>query len=387
MIQLLKYEGAKIIKNRNVIGGMIAAVLMMLGVFLVGYYYSQTLSAERHRLEDGITLDVDQKIQADYAGTLSDQKVAEIVADYMNFFQDSKEASEEPVAYIPFYYDLTATFVAKDRDVWLDMAEAVEQGKRVTIKDIKLNKVADLGVSPFSEPLRFGNYVPWKDLFAVTSQLFLVAAVLSIFICSLVFADDVSRNINQLLLTTKYGRNKMIAAKIIMATLISLLCFAVIELINFGVFSWLYDTRGWDTHLQMNFNLQLFDFPLALTHGQIYLLLLLIYVFDLLFVIGVSLLISANMSAPFSALAIGLGVFFLPQLLLQLFTSGWPNTMLYLFPINHPYQTLLAMLGYDGQFILKENVHNFFLLLAVLLAGKILTDCGSYYRAKRWQLR
>ncbi|MFP3813426.1 hypothetical protein, partial [Bacillus sp. SIMBA_005] len=89
--------------------------------------------------------------------------------------------------------------------------------------------INEIGFTSFATPLKFGSYVTWYDLFKVTGQLFILTSMIVILICSLIFSSDTSRNTNQLLLSTKFGRNKLTISKIIAATMISIFVFLFIQ--------------------------------------------------------------------------------------------------------------------------------------------------------------
>ena len=97
----------------------------------------------------------------------------------------------------------------------------------------------------------------------------------------------------------------------------------------------MYDMSGWNSDIQTNLSLGLFDFPLQYNHIQIYFLILVMQLVGIGFVESVTLLISALMHSSMSVLAVSLGVYILPLLLVQMIKTGVGNKILYLFPINN----------------------------------------------------
>ena len=53
MTSLIKFELGKILRNRTVFGGIVVGCLVLLGIFFVGYHYSQ-LSMSEDRLNENI---------------------------------------------------------------------------------------------------------------------------------------------------------------------------------------------------------------------------------------------------------------------------------------------------------------------------------------------
>ena len=107
----------------------------------------------------------------------------------------------------------------------------------------------EVGFKKFDTPLTLGNYVPWTDLYRVLGYIYALLSIITILVSSIVFSDDNSKNINQILLVTKYGRNKMIFAKLIATSIITVSLFIIFQLVNIGVFSTMYDMSGWNSDI------------------------------------------------------------------------------------------------------------------------------------------
>ena len=200
------------------------------------------------------------------------------------------------------------------------------------------------------------------------------------------FSDDNSKNINQILLGTKYGRSKLIFSKMIATTIITDGLFVVFHMINIGVFSVMYDINGWNTDIQTNLSLCLFDFPLKWNHLQIYFLILIMQLIGLGFVEGVTLLVSAFMRSPMSALAVSLGLYILPLLLMQIFKTGLVNKILYLFPINNlNIQNTLSTLYSTNAFFFHSFFSNIGFTFIFMMLIKVGMQISCFIRIKRWK--
>lgn len=106
-----------------------------------------------------------------------------------------------------------------------------------------------------------------------------------------------------------------------------------------------------------------------------------------LFIAGVTMLISSLSSSPFSALAISLGVFVIPQPLTHIFMSGIPNKIMYFFPINtFEIDKVLLWMSRDNMFFFHSFVANVALILIVLLVTKAVLDTSIYVRMKKLSL-
>lgn len=235
-------------------------------------------------------------------------------------------------------------------------------------------------------PLTLGNYVPWTDLYRVLGYIYALLSIITILVSSIVFSDDNSKNINQILLVTKYGRNKMIFAKLIATSIITVSLFIIFQLVNIGVFSTMYDMSGWNSDIQTNLSLGLFDFPLQYNHIQIYFLILVMQLVGIGFVESVTLLISALMHSSMSVLAVSLGVYILPLLLVQMIKTGVGNKILYLFPINNlNVQNILGILYSKDAFFF----HSFFINIGFIFIFQLLIRVGMqlycFIYIKHWK--
>ena len=387
MTSLIKFELGKILRNRTVFGGIVVGCLVLLGIFFVGYHYSQLSMSEASNKKKGFEKSLDVIIDEKYSGEFTDEKVKMILSDSMNNFQENEEQKVVNKPFYPFYWEMGDTFFSKDAEnVYSEMIEQVNKGQRLTIEDVDLYSLDEVGFKKFDTPLTLGNYVPWTDLYRVLGYIYALLSIITILVSSIVFSDDNSKNINQILLVTKYGRNKMIFAKLIATSIITVSLFIIFQLVNIGVFSTMYDMSGWNSDIQTNLSLGLFDFPLQYNHIQIYFLILVMQLVGIGFVESVTLLISALMHSSMSVLAVSLGVYILPLLLVQMIKTGVGNKILYLFPINN-----LNVQNISGILYSKDAFffHSFFINIGFIFIFQLLIRVGMqlycFINIKHWK--
>lgn len=388
-MKIFKFELTKIIKNKTFIGGLIISLLVSFGIFFVGYYYSQNYSAQRSNEKYGYSRTMDKKIKKNYQGDLTNDLVHEITTDYLTMRQDALEkrgVSHSDFAFYPFYWEIVNHFaIGGMSDVADKMnAAAMKHQGQITVADISLKDVNAAGLRKFSVPLKLGNYVPWTDFFKVSGNIFLLCNVLVVLICATVFADDTSRNINQLLFTTKYGRTKMNYTKNLAAISISIGLLFLFVGLNYAIFSVLFDTSGINGSIQANFSLGLEQFPKLWSHSQLFFFLLILQLLAILFTASVTLFISALSNSTMTSFATALGIFFLPYLLKELLKVGIGNQILMLFPINlaNPIQLMLNLS--NQEFLLGDFSRNVLLLIITFISCKVILQVTTYYKMKNW---
>lgn len=378
----MKCEINKIIQSKSFIGGLIVSLIVLAGILFIGFYYSQ-LNISGEKVGEGTELY--HEVVKESTGGFTDQKVKGILANYIDRYQST---DIENKTFDLFSWQIGEVFFPKDEDIYLKMNEAIAQNEKIMIDQIKLKTIKEIGFTEFEKPLKIGSYVTWYDLYKVTNQLFILTSVITILICSLVFSGDTSRNMNQLLLSTKFGRNKLTISKIMASTLFSIFVFLFIQIISLVSF-YVYNSGfgGWDISIQTNFSLKLFSFPVEFNHLQVFLLVIALHFISMLSIIGITLYVSSLTRSPFSSLVISLGLFLLPKALTEFFKRGVVYKLLNLLPINnYSIEDFLSLLSSKHDFLLNYFVQNLVFAMIVLLVNKITLDILVYLRMKKYQV-
>lgn len=383
MREIIKGEINKIIKNNSFAGALFVSMFVLAGILFIGFYYSQ-LHISGENKGDGMELY--HKVVKEGTGEFTDEKVRDILADYIDRYQ-SYDVGKNP--FDLFSWEIAATFIPGEENIYMRMNDAIEQNEKITIDQIDIMTIEQLGFPQFDRPLKIGSYVTWHDLFKVTGQLFILISIIAIVICSLVFARDTSSNMNQLLLSTKFGRNKLTISKIMAATLISIFIFIVIHAITLVTF-YVYNSglTGWDISIQTNFLLEVFNFPIEINQLQLYLFALALHFFSVLFIVGITLFVSSITNSPFSSLIVSLGIFFLPAALTELIKRGIVYKLLNLFPINNfKIDSFLILMNAEQEYILDTFIQRIVFTMVVLLIVKIVIDVILYIRMNKYQVQ
>lgn len=387
MIKLFKFEFDKIVKSKYFLSSFIGSLFILAGIFFVGYVFSQNYTSQKSNEESGYKKNIDDIIQEQYSGTFTDDKIKLILSDYLDIKQNVDKGGMS-FSFYPFYWETGKTFFSDGiYEFSSKVTESDKNNTLIKLTDSDINSIEELGFTQFEQPLTIGNYVPWSDLFKTLGNIFILSNILVILFCSLVFADDTSKNINQLLFTTKEGRRKMNATKIWVSIITSISIFLLFQLLNFLVFSSIFDTSGGISSIQTNFALQLFNFPFYWTHWNIFFFILFIQTLGLVFTMSITLWVSSFSKTTISAFSTSLGIFFLPFLLKQLFKTGLPNNLLYLFPINFasPFD-ILSKLNSDNFLSHSFSTNSLILLIFLAVSGFFLTMV-SYNHIKNWKFQ
>lgn len=378
MKTIVTYEMEKILQNKTFIGALIISLFVLAGILYIGFYHAQLYGIDREGVETY------HQIVEKNTGEFNDQRIKEVLTNYIDHYQ-SDDANAR--SFDLFSWEIANTFIAKEENVYDRMNDAMKQGDKITIDQINLKSIKEIGFTEFQEPLTMGSFVTWKDFYNVTNQLFLLISILSILVCCLVFSSDTSRNMNSLLLSTRLGRNQLTIAKIIAAMFYSLLIFLFIHALSLGAFT-VYNNgfTGWDTSIQTNFSMEMFRFPVELNQLQVFSLAVVLQFIGLLAIVAITLYVSATTRSPFSSLLISLGLFLLPKALTQLIKRGPIYHLLNLFPINnYPVKDFLTLMTTKTEFFLAHFLQNMILTMAVLVSIAIIFNLFVYRRMKQYQ--
>lgn len=377
---LMSFEVDKVIKKRSALGAALAIVIILLGIFYIGFHYSHLGLVNRNNTSKGAENIYWEKVQK-FEGSFSNQKIESILSDFIDDYQRFKPEDRPFDLYSSNIADI---FFSKDQDdIYLRMNEAIDKGEKINITDIKLNKIEDVGFSSSYSNLKIGSYITWSDLYKVHGAVFILSVVVCIVICSDSFSGDTSKNIESLLKTTKYGRLLLPRIKIIVATFLSMSILWLLEIITFAVF-FLYNKglSGWDASIQTNFLLKQFAFSSQINQLQILGIQIVLYSFAIIFISSLSLVVSAISQTSTLSLIAATSLFILPMGLIKIFREGLINAILYIFPVNnYTINNILAIFSnknivfpfsFEGNIILICLIFTVFALLNnVIICKKI----------------
>ena len=143
-----------------------------------------------------------------------------------------------------------------------------------------------------------------------------------------VFSGEYQAGTDAVILSGKYGKTKLVTAKIISSILFGLLAFTLHVVVAFGLPLAAFGTDGWDLPLQIAG----VTIPYPFTFLQAVLINLGVIYLVLLAMIGLTLLLSAKMKSPYLVLIVLVPVLFIPLFLSPNGTTGVYNLTLFLLP-------------------------------------------------------
>ncbi|OFI48437.1 hypothetical protein BG261_05810 [Floricoccus tropicus] len=372
MFNIYKFEIKKILKTKLFIGSFVIFLLALTGIYFLNFEVS--------RLNDNA-----QQVAKSHEGDFTDEKLKQIIDDYMVKFQDERKTGKYKLennmdVYTWFIFD-NFDKSSEDRNSYVKLDQAVKSGTTLRVKDIDLKKISDLNFPKFNKPLYTSSYYGWYDLYNATSMVIMAIVIFTIILLAGIFAGDTEKNINQILLTTKYGRSKLISAKILAGFTIANGIFILANLLTYAIFLYYSSSLGWNTSIQLNFMLEVFTFPVELNQFQVYILLLLLQFTGLLVISAITILLSSLSKASFPVLAISVGLYLLP-LIFDKFNKPFLTKIGNLSLVKN--QSVLEFLSIQDRVFISNNFQtNLLFLMLIFLSVALLSNIFVYQKEKR----
>lgn len=214
--------------------------------------------------------------------------------------------------------------------------------------------------SNVEEPFQYGYHEAWTTI--ISSFELLMFALLAIcIVLAPVFSGEYQAGTDAVILSAKYGKTKLPAAKIIASLLFGLLAFTLHIIAAFGIPLAAFGADGWNLPLQAAGT----TVPYPYTFLQATLISLGVVYMILIAMISLTLLLSAKMKSPYIVLTVLVPVLFIPIFLSPDGTSGIYNQTLFLLPYRASMPEVSKYISYQfGSFVLDA-----FYVRAILYAA------------------
>lgn len=326
MRTILFFELTKLLRKKSALGAVTVALLALLGLFYTNFFVGQISGYSSDKVNGKAAVAINRQIAEEHTGYLSDDLMSRILNDYAKNQPDLKKKG---VYNVVSHYAISELIPDSN-----EMLITINQTDEVLQFDnIKLKSQEQLGSHFPLEELKLGNFAPWNQLFLVSNSVYILILLLSVYLSAPLFSGDFSKKMNPILLTTKYGRNKLTVAKLTASLLISTSLFVVFNAIILAVFACYFGFSGWDTSIQLNLYwidpfVNIMAFPEKLTLLSTFVNLLVFQFIGLVFITAVNALISSKTKSPLTTFAVSAGSIFVPSFLLQVFQGGLIHKLL-----------------------------------------------------------
>lgn len=390
---LFKYEFLKLAKRRSTI------VLLLLSLFITTIFFSLPVIQYNAFVGDSVMsglegITYNRNRTNGLAEILTEEVLTKLIFNYQQLYENPEnvgfdgrdefligEANDEFVAprlgllrMVMDNYSPPDVRVTLDNLRDLDLSEGAlfYEARATKIETLLQNPERDLSAeqqefwlkmnNQVETPFEYGYFEGWSVILSA-GELLMFAMLLICVIIAPVFAGEYQSGADAIILSSKYGKTKLIRAKIVAALVFGIFAFSLNVIIACSIPLVAFGTGGWHLPIQLLNSV----IPYALTFLQATLLTLAVIYVVLLGMLSLTLLISANMKSPYFVLMMIVPLFFIPIFLVPDGTTGFYNLLIYLLPYR-------ATIPSFGGFITYQLVGIIFdaLRMRVLLYGAIL---------------
>lgn len=222
----------------------------------------------------------------------------------------------------------------------------------------------------------------WSRLHAMQTVLPFTIGLLLIVVLTPMFSYEYGKKTDSLLLSAKYGKSKLIKAKMIVGFSLAVLSWLLIQLINIAIIFSFFGIEGSKSFVQ---NWAVNPSPYAFTYLTSYLAVTAMSFVGLLFLTSMILFISSRSKTAFISLIISAIITLLPTAHLDIFASRIVQKILMFLPtniligVNH-FKTFEAFYLFGNVIMLPSTA----MVVASILS--ILMVMGAYFSFKRHQV-
>lgn len=387
---LIKYEFLKILRKKSTI--IVMAVSLLLTAFLFGLPILQFQTYNQDGVIKGFEGIAFAKEQyKDLSVSITDEYVEKTVTEYQKLFEnpdnvgyDGKEKflignaywnfiapREKQLNMIASVYDSPGENSGLNKLPELDMTDGAKfyQSRNDKIQTLLDTPSRELSAeqkeywsnmnSKVKTPLQYGYHEGWEIIMS-SFELLMFALLAVCIVIAPVFSGEYQAGTDAVILSGKYGKTKLVTAKIISSMLFGILAFTIHVIVAFGLPLAAFGTDGWNLPLQIAGT----TIPYPFTFLQATLINLGVVYMVLLAMIGLTLLLSAKMKSPYLVLIVLVPVLFIPLFLSPDGTTGAYNLTLFLLP----YRSTMPEIGKYISYQMGEMVFNVLSVRAILYA-------------------
>lgn len=383
---LIKYEFLKILRKKSTL--IVMAVSLMLTTFLFGlpiiqYQFYNQEGVMKGR--EGIACEKKQYVDV----SLSEKYVTETIAEVQNLFEhpdnvgyDGNERFLIGDAYwhniAPIenllnmiaktydspnensaYQNLPDLDVTNGANFYQAMKSKIQMLLNAPSRQLSEEQKAYWGkmADKVNIPLKYGYYQGWEII--ISSFELLMFAILAIcIVIAPVFSGEYQARTDAVILSGKYGKTKLITAKMVSSFLFGILAFTLHIFVACGLPLMAFGMDGWDLPVQIANT----TIPYPFTFLQAAIFSLGIIYLVLFAMISLTLLLSSKMRTPYLVLIVLVPILFLPMFLVPNGTTGVYNLTLFLLP----YRAAMPELGKYISYQFGSLVLDVFVVRAIL---------------------
>lgn len=393
MLRMIRFELKKMYSNSVVIGSL-AVLLLVCFLILQAYCFNNsattTITPDGTKLSGREAITFNQSIAEKYAGDFTDDTIAEMVSDFsIDYPTEYAEMAKNGFinSLLPSSYLYLALFIppANYDEIAQD---AIAHGTSIPpLTEAGLVSIRDLGTAYIDKPLQYGYSDSWAYFFSgfcgSAIAIAFPALIVILIAVSTIFSSEYSTKMDALILTTRYGKNRQIIAKLFSSMIFTTTIIGGLFILFCIAFGVQYGVLGWNADIQTNLGLSLIGVKLPLNNLQLIFFGFIIVWLAGIFAAAATAMISAVTKTPFSSLIVAFAVFMAPLIIRQLLPESVLRDLLIVFPANAVNAQEVLLLPVNAQSIFYNQPLAPALCIAFATIIVLLVSSAIAYKAFR----
>ncbi|MCI8284430.1 MAG: ABC transporter permease subunit [Firmicutes bacterium] len=358
MKTLIKYEFLKILRKKSTF--IVMAVSLLLTAFLFGLPVLQHQTYDENGVIKGSRGIAYDKAQAEELSVpLTEEYIAETIRGYQQLFEDHNNVGfdgsekfiigdaywnfvaprEKLLSMIAANYDEPGENTGYNKLPELDMTDGADfyqtrEHKIESILNDPSRKMSDAQKEYWKNisdkiniPLQYGYYGGWEIIIS-SFELLMFALLCICIVIAPIFSGEYQAKTDAVIMSARYGKTKLITAKIAASFIFAAIAFIVHILVACGIPLTAFGFSGWNLPLQIAGT----TIPYPLTFFKAFLINSGVIFLILMAMISLTLFLSAKMKSPYTVLIVLVPIIFIPMFLTPNGTTGIYNLILLLLP-------------------------------------------------------
>lgn len=292
MKHLIKFELRKILTNRLTLTSIIAVLLMSVFISFFTFQNMYSFDGVSHQGNGKVAVEIDKLIAAKYEGVLNDEKVQQIMSD---------------VSSLPDMHGANVKYLYQN---------SIQSATFVRFSDANGNWNGSCVSDVFGEEeIKIGYVNGWLNTSQNMAKTLLMLSFIIILMIAPVFSGEYG-GVDNIILTSRYGKSKCARAKVIASLLATLLITVLVVAINITFARIVYGAEGLDCSILFA-PLEFVEgyIPFNLTCGTVIEYQIMLAFTGTISVTGITLVLSSICKNQLTALVVSATIYVLPMLL------------------------------------------------------------------------
>lgn len=353
MLLLFKLEIKKLLKRKICIGTFCGLFAIIAFLLIMRISMASSFDDNGNEVSGYRAIKYEQKILAPLAGKMTPEYIGDIIKNYntitsnpMNLDKNNYVKEDIYISRLYKYNKLISLIVNaftqnKNYDYSIIDSLSYKDGLNFYAKrDEKLQERINENFTPIekntiikyndnvSKPFKYSYSLGWENLLDNSFAFYIFLTFILCSCMSSVYSDEYQKGTADLILSSKYGRNKVFWAKLLAALTFAFAIYIFFSIVFALTFLTIYGFEGYSNNIQTLFFFSIYDYTLLETYLLVVLISLMAYMTMIIF----TLMISAKCKNNFTPLFLSLAVIMFPLFIDHSEKSKLLNSLIDLLP-------------------------------------------------------